>query len=87
MAHYSTINDQITAFIPRHDFDYQANSHLDGQKFSTHNRLTFCQKNLIDLTGNLTLPHRRYHLAMKMKAKSTLFRVSKPQPATLYETM
>ena len=33
MTHYNTILSQITAFIPRHDFDYHADIHHSGQKF------------------------------------------------------
>jgi len=38
MPHYNTILKQITAFIPRHDFEHLAASHHSGQKFCSFNR-------------------------------------------------
>lgn len=98
MAHYNTILSQITAFIPRHDFDYHANIHHSGQKFRSYNRwsqfmaMVISQlsgrKSLRDLTENLTVQQKRlYHLGMKPTSKSTLARVNEQQPASLYEKM
>lgn len=98
MAHYNTILSQITAFIPRHDFDYHANIHHTGQKFRSYNRWSQFmammigqlsgRKSLRDLTENLTVQQKRlYHLGMKPTSKSTLARVNEQQPASLYENM
>ena len=98
MAHYNTILSQITAFIPRHDFDYHANIHHTGQKFRSYNRWSQFmammigqlsgRKSLRDLTENLTVRQKRlYHLGMKPTSKSTLARVNEQQPASLYENM
>ena len=98
MAHYNTILNQITAFIPRHDFDYHANIHHNGQKFRSYNRWSQFmammigqlsgRKSLRDLTENLTVQQKRlYHLGMKPTSKSTLARVNEQQPASLYENM
>ena len=84
MAHYNTILGQITAFIPRHDFDYHANIHHNGQKFRSYNRWSQFmammigqlsgRKSLRDLTENLTVQHKRlYHLGMKPTSKSKRF--------------
>ena len=98
MTHYNTILNQITAFIPRHDFDYQANIRHTGQKFRSYNRWSQFmammigqlsgRKSLRDLTENLTVQQKRlYHLGMKPTSKSTLARVNEQQPASLYEKM
>ena len=63
MAHYNTILSQITAFIPRHDFEYLATIHHSGQKFRSYNRWSQFmamligqlsgRKSLRDITDNL----------------------------------
>lgn len=96
MAHYNTILSQITAFIPRHDFEYHANIHHSGQKFRSYNRWSQFmamligqlsgRKSLRDITDNLKAQHSRlYHLGMKPTSRATLARVNEQQPASLYE--
>ena len=76
MAHYNTILHQITAFIPRHIFDYHADIHHKGQKFRSYNRWSqfmamligqlSTRKSLRDITHNLKAQQNRlYHLGMK----------------------
>ena len=48
MAHYNTILSQITSFIPRHDFEYHANIHHQGQKFRSYNRWSQFMAMLMD---------------------------------------
>jgi len=40
MAHSNTILRQITALLPRHDFEAIAKDHHVGQKFRSFNRWT-----------------------------------------------
>jgi len=98
MAHYNTILSQITAFIPRHDFDYHADIHHSGQKFRTYNRWSQFmamligqlsgRKSLRDITENLKAQQNRlYHLGMKPTSRATLARVNEQQPASLYKTV
>ena len=96
MAHYNTILNQITAFIPRHDFNYLAKIHHSGQRFRSYNRWSQFmamligqlsgRKSLRDITDNLKAQQRRlYHLGMKPTSRATLARVNEQQPASLYE--
>jgi len=98
MAHYNTILSQITAFIPRHEFDHHANIHHTGQKFRSYNRWSQFmamligqlsgRKSLRDITDNLKAQHAKlYHLGMKPTSRATLGRVNERQPASLYETL
>jgi len=98
MAHYNTILNQITAIIPRHEFEYSAKIHHKGQKFRKFNRWTqfmalmigqlTARKSLRDIVGNLQAQgHKLYHLGMKPTSRSTLARVNNKQPAALYEKM
>jgi len=98
MAHYNTILNQITAFIPRHDFGYHASIHHSGQKFRSYNRWSQFmamligqlagRKSLRDITDNLKAQQSRlYHLGMKPTSRATLARVNEQQPASLYETL
>jgi len=98
MAHYNTILSQITAFIPRHEFDHYADLHHTGQKFRSYNRWSQFmamlvgqlsgRKSLRDITDNLKAQHSRlYHLGMKPTSRATLARVNDQQPASLYETL
>jgi hypothetical protein len=98
MAHYNTILSQITAFIPRHDFDYHADIHHSGQKFRTYNRWSQFmamligqlsgRKSLRDITENLKAQQNRlYHLGMKPTSRATLARVNEQQPASLYKAV
>lgn len=92
MAHYNTIIHQITSFIPRHDFEYHANIHHKGQKFSSYNRWSQFmatligqlsgRKSLRDITDNLKAQgNRLYHLGMKPTSRATLARVNEQQAA------
>ncbi len=96
MAHYNTILSQITSFIPRHDFEYHANIHHQGQKFRSYNRWSQFmammigqlsgRKSLRDITDNLKAQGKRlYHLGMKPTSRATLARVNERQPASLYQ--
>ena len=98
MAHYNTILSQITAFIPRHEFDHHADIHHTGQKFRSYNRWSQFmamligqlsgRKSLRDITDNLKAQHAKlYHLGMKPTSRATLARVNEQQPASLYETL
>ena len=98
MAHYNTILKQITAFIPRHEFEHFAAIHHSGQKFRSFNRWSqfmammigqlSSRKSLRDITDNLTAQSNRlYHLGMKQTSRATLARVNEQQPYTLYESL
>ena len=98
MAHYNTILRQITAFIPRHEFEYHAAIYHSGQKFRSYNRWSQFmamligqlsgRKSLRDITDNLEARHsHRYHLGMKHTSRATLARVNEQQPAILYKVM
>jgi len=98
MAHYNTILSQITAFIPRHNFDSLADIHHSGQKFRSYSRWSqfmamligqlSARKSLRDITDNLKAQHSRlYYLGMKPTSRATLARVNEQQPASLYETL
>lgn len=98
MAHCNTILSQITAFIPRHDFEYHADIHHTGQKFRSYNRWSQFmamligqlsgRKSLRDITDNLKAKQSRlYHLGMKPTSRATLARVNERQPASLYGIM
>ena len=96
MAHYSTVLNQITSFISRHDFEYHAKIHHTGQKFRSYNRWSQFmamligqlsgRKSLRDITDNLKAQGKRlYHLGMKPTSRATLARVNEQQPASLYQ--
>ena len=98
MGHYNTILSQITAFIPRHEFEYHANTHHSGQKFRSYNRWSQFmamligqlsgRKSLRDITDNLKAKQNRlYHLGMRPTSRATLARVNEQQPASLYKVM
>lgn len=98
MAHINTILNQITAIIPRHDFDNYAEIHHQGQKFRSYDRWSQFmamligqltgRKSLRDITDNLKAQHKRlYHLGMKPTSRATLARVNEQQPASLYEEL
>jgi hypothetical protein len=98
MAHCDTILSQITALIPRHVFDYHADTHHSGQKFRAFNRWRQFmamligplsgRKSLRDITANLKARQNRlYHLGMKATSRATLARVNKKQPASLYKAI
>ena len=98
MAHSSTILRQITALLPRHDFEAIAKDHHVGQKFRSFNRWTqFMAMFIGQLSGRQSLrdivmnvsaqSNKLYHLAIKPFSRATLARVNEQQPATLYETL
>jgi hypothetical protein len=81
MGHYSTILNQITAFIPRHRFDYHADIHHKGQQIRSYNRWS---QFMAMLTGQISnrkslrdITHKHlYHLSMKPTSRATLARVN-----------
>ena len=98
MAHSNTILRQITALLPRHDFEAIARDHHVGQKFRSFNRWTqFMAMFIGQLSGRQSLrdivmnvsaqSNKLYHLAIKPFSRATLARVNEQQPATLYETL
>ena len=98
MAHNNTILRQITALLPRHEFEALAKDHHVGQKFRSFNRWTQFmamfigqlsgRKSLRDIVMNVSAQSSKlYHLAIKPFSRSTLSRVNEQQPATLYETL
>ena len=98
MAHSNTILRQITALLPRHDFEAIAKDHHVGQKFRSFNRWTqFMAMFIGQLSGRQSLrdivmnvsaqSNKLYHLAIKPFSRATLARVNEQQPATLYETL
>ncbi len=98
MAHYNTVLNQIAAILPRHEFEYLAKIHHQGQKFRSFNRWSqflammiaqlSSRKSLRDLTENLKVQASKlYHLGMKKTSRATLARVNNKQPAELYKAM
>lgn len=98
MAHNNTILRQITAFLPRHEFETLAKKHHSGQKFRTFNRWSQFmamfigqlsgRKSLRDLVMNVTAQSSKlYHLAIKPFSRATLARANEKQPASLYEAV
>jgi len=98
MAHSNTILRQITALLPRHDFEAIAKDHHVGQKFRSFSRWTqFMAMFIGQLSGRQSLrdivmnvsaqSNKLYHLAIKPFSRATLARVNEQQPATLYETL
>ena len=98
MAHSNTILRQITALLPRHDFEAIAKDHHVGQKFRSFNRWTQFmamfigqlsgRKSLRDIVMNVSAQSSKlYHLAIKPFSRSTLARVNEQQPAALYERL
>jgi len=98
MAHNNTILRQITAFLPRHEFEALAKKHHFGQRFRSFNRWSQFmamfigqlsgRKSLRDLVMNVTAQSNKlYHLAIKPFSRATLARVNEKQPASLYEAV
>ena len=98
MAHNNTILRQITALLPRHEFEALAKGHHVGQKFRSFNRWTQFmamfigqlsgRKSLRDLVMNVSAQSNKlYHLAIRPFSRATLARVNEQQPAALYETL
>jgi hypothetical protein len=98
MAHNNTILRQITALLPRHEFEALAKNHHVGQKFRSFNRWTQFmamfigqlsgRKSLRDIVMNVSAQSNKlYHLAIKPFSRATLARVNEQQPAALYERL
>ena len=98
MVHNNTILRQITALLPRHEFEALAKDHHLGQKFRSFNRWTQFmamfigqlsgRKSLRDIVMNVSAQSSKlYHLAIKPFSRATLARVNKQQPAALYERL
>jgi len=98
MAHNNTILRQITALLPRHEFEALAKDHHVGQKFRSFNRWTQFmsmfigqlsgRKSLRDIVMNVSAQSSKlYHLAIKPFSRATLARVNEQQPAALYERL
>jgi len=98
MAHSNTILRQITALLPRHEFEALAKDHHVGQKFRSFNRWTQFmamfigqlsgRQSLRDIVMNVTAQSSKfYHLAIKPFSRATLARVNEQQPATLFEAL
>jgi len=98
MAHNNTILRQITAFLPRHEFEALAKRHHVGQKFRSFSRWSQFmamfigqlsgRKSLRDLVMNVTAQSNKlYHLAIKPFSRATLARANEKQPASLYEAV
>ena len=98
MAHNNTILHQITAFLPRHEFESLAKRYHRGQKFRSFNRWTQFmamfigqlsgRKSLRDLVMNVNAQSTKlYHLAIKPFSRATLARVNEQQPASLFEAV
>jgi hypothetical protein len=98
MATSDIILKQLTALIPRYEFDALAERHHSGQRFRSYNRWSQFlamltgqlagRKSLRDITDNLKVQGKRlYHLGMKRTTKATLARVNAEQPASLYQAL
>jgi len=98
LAHHTTVFAQLLKLIPRHEVESVANQHHKGQKLRKMSRWAqFVALSLGQLTGRCSLrdivsnldvqSHKRYHLGLGAVSRSTLARVNKQQPYTLYEDL
>ena len=96
MAHHSIVLSQLLKVLPRHEFEAAAREHHRGRKLRSIRRwdqflaLTIGQltgrSSLRDLVANLNAQaHKLYHLGARTVSRSSLSRVNRTQPASLFE--
>lgn len=98
MTHRNTVFSQLLKFIPRHEFEQLANEHHKGRALRKTSRWSqFTALLLGQLSGRMSLrdiesnmdaqSQHLYHLGTKRIARSSLARLNKEQPASLYEAL
>ncbi|MEM7051792.1 MAG: IS4 family transposase [Acidobacteriota bacterium] len=96
MAHNSTVLSQLLKLIPRHEFESAARRHHRGRRLRSIRRwdqlvaLATAQltrrASLRDLVSNLRAQsHKLYHVGARPVSRSSLARVNRDQPASLYQ--
>lgn len=96
MAHQSTVIRQLLKLIPRHEFQAAAHRHHVGQRLRAVSRWDQFvalataqlagQASLRDLeAGLLAQQHKLYHLGARPVSRSSLARINRDQPASLFE--
>ena len=98
MAHCNTVLSQLLKWVPRHEFERLATQHHSGRSFRVASRwaqfvgLFMAQvtgrDSLRDLVDNLgAQAHRLYHLGGVELSRSSLARINRDKPYTLYEAL
>ena len=98
MAHHCIVLSQLLKVLPRHEFEAVARKHHRGHRLRAISHwdqfiaLTVGQltgrSSLRDLVANLNAQVRRlYHLGARSVSRSSLSRVNRTQPASLYEEL
>ncbi len=98
MAHCNTVLSQILKWVPRHEFETLATRHHSGRSFRVASRwaqfvgLFMAQvtgrDSLRDIVDNLgAQAHRLYHLGGIELSRSSLARINRDKPYTLYEAL
>ena len=98
MSHQNTVFHQLLKPILRQDFERLAKQYHQGQKLRSATRWDqfiailmsqlSCRQSLRDIQSNLESQQEKlYHLGAKRIARSTLARLNKEQPASLYQQL
>ncbi|WP_424947912.1 IS4 family transposase [Candidatus Spongiihabitans sp.] len=98
MAHCNTVLSQLLKWAPRHEFETLATRHHSGRSFRVASRwaqfvgLFMAQPTgrdrLRDIIDNLgAQAHRLYHLGGVELSRSSLARINRDKPYTLYEAL
>ena len=98
LSHQNTVFHQLLKPILRQDFERLAKQHHQGQKLRSATRWDqfiailmsqlSCRQSLRDIQSNLESQQEKlYHLGAKRIARSTLARLNKEQPASLYQQL
>ena len=98
MAHHNTVFSQILKLVPRHEFESLARAHHQGRKLRKMTRWSqFVSLGLAQLAGRTSLRDvvsnlkvqagKLYHLGCGTVNRSSLARVNREQPHSLYEAL
>ena len=98
MSHHTTVLGQLLRLVPRHEFEQLARQHHRGRRLRSIRRwdqfvaLAVAQltgrSSLRDLVANLEAQGRKlYHLGTRGVRRSSLARVNRDQPASLFEAI
>ena len=98
LSHHNTVFSQLLKMIPRHEFETLANQHHEGRKLRKMTRWSqFISMALAQLSGRSSLRDvvsnlsaqttKLYHLGSAPVSRSSLGRVNKKQPCSLYEAL
>ena len=96
LSHHNTVFSQLLKMIPRHEFETLAKQHHEGRKLRKMTRWSqFISMALAQLSGRSSLrdvvnnlsaqANKLYHLGSAIVSRSSLGRVNKKQPCSLYE--